>query len=98
RSISAFAGISGIDIRPGIRSSMNIDEQYLTVRELSEKIKYSHQTIYNMIHDGRFVRSEHYIKPSRKKVLFLWSAVRRWMESIEGSGDAIEISANSRQR
>lgn len=61
------------------------DEQYLTVKELSEKIKYSQQTIYNRIHDGIFIRGDHYIKPSRKKVLFLWSAVCKWLESIEAS-------------
>lgn len=68
---------------------MNNEERYLTVRELSEKIKYSQQSIYNMMHTKTFVRGEHYIKPSRKKVLFLWSAVHRWMESIEGSGDVM---------
>lgn len=72
---------------------MNIEEQYLTVKELSEKIKYSHQTIYNMIHKGCFVRGEHYIKPSRKKVLFLWSAICRWME---GPDDAIEPVATNK--
>lgn len=74
---------------------MNINEQYLTVKELSSKIKYSHQTIYNMIHKGYFVRGEHYIKPSRKKILFLWSAICGWMESREGSDDAIEPVAHN---
>jgi predicted DNA-binding transcriptional regulator AlpA len=76
---------------------MNIkDEQYLTVKELSAKIKYSQQTIYNMIHEGRFIRGEHYIKPSRKKVLFLWSAICMWMESTEVLGDEIQQSSKGK--
>ena len=59
----------------------NNDEMYLTVKELSEKIKYSQQSIYNMIHKGVFIKGTHYIKPSRKKVLFLWTAVHTWLES-----------------
>lgn len=59
----------------------NNDEIYLTVKELSEKVKYSQQSIYNMIHKGVFIKGTHYIKPSRKKVLFLWTAVYAWLES-----------------
>lgn len=62
---------------------MNINEQYLTVKELSIKIKYSRQTIYNMIHQQHFVKGKHYIKPSRKKILFLWSAIHNWLNSSE---------------
>ena len=57
------------------------NEIYLTVKELSEKIKYSQQSIYNMIHKGVFIKDTHYVKPSRKKVLFLWTAVHAWLES-----------------
>lgn len=57
------------------------DETYVTVKELSEKIKYSQQSIYNMIHDGVFIKGTHYVKPSRKKVLFLWTAIHAWLES-----------------
>jgi hypothetical protein len=61
---------------------MNInEEQYLTVKELSGKIKYSQQSIYNMIHNEIFIKDRHYIKPSRKKILFLWTAVQVWLES-----------------
>jgi len=65
------------------------DEQYLTVKELSVKIKFSQQTIYNMIHKGDFVKGIHYVKPRPKKVLFLWTAVCTWLESSEEA--AIEI-------
>ena len=65
------------------------DEQYLTVKELSEKIKFSRQSIYNMIYKGVFIKDTHYIKPSRKKVFFLWTAVHTWLES--SGGVTIEI-------
>lgn len=64
--------------------SISPDERYLTVKELSEKIKFSQQSIYNMIHKGVFVKGCHYIKPRPKKVLFLWSAVSIWLESQGG--------------
>lgn len=56
------------------------DEEYLTVSELSERVKYSRQTLYNMISMKRLIRGQHYLKPSRKKVLFIWSAIRAWLE------------------
>ena len=56
-------------------------EEYLTVNELSRKIKFAKQTIYNMIHKDIFIQSIHYIKPRPKKILFKWSAVKEWMES-----------------
>lgn len=58
-------------------------EIYLTVKELSEKIKYSKRSIYNLIYKGNFVKGVHYIKPSRKKVLFIWSAVCKWLDLPE---------------
>ena len=59
----------------------NNNEMYLTVKELSDKVKYSQQSIYNMIYKGIFIKGTHYIKPSRKKVLFLWTAIHDWLES-----------------
>ena len=54
-------------------------EEYLTVKELSERIKYEIQSIYNLIHRGQFILGIHYLKPSPKKILFLWSAILRWL-------------------
>ena len=54
-------------------------EEYLTVKELSEKIKFSKQSLYNLIHRGTFVLGKHYLKPTPKKVLFKWSGIRSWM-------------------
>jgi hypothetical protein len=59
---------------------MNDQEtEFLTVSELSSRLKFSRQTIYNMIFAKRFIKGEHYIKPSRKKILFMWPSVRSWL-------------------
>ena len=54
-------------------------EEYLTVKELSEKIKFSRQSLYNLIHQGTFVLGKDYLKPTPKKVLFKWTEIREWM-------------------
>ena len=54
-------------------------EEYLTVKELSDRIKFSKQSLYNLIHKGTFVLGKHYLKPTPKKVLFKWSEIRFWM-------------------
>jgi len=54
-------------------------EKYLTVKELSIKIKFSTQSLYNLIHKGTFVLGKHYLKPTPKKVLFKWTEIREWM-------------------
>ena len=55
-------------------------EEYLTVTELSAKIKFSKQTLYNLIYKGTFVIGKHYLKPSPKKILFKWSEIHNWMK------------------
>jgi len=54
--------------------------EYLSVKTLSEKIGYKVQSIYNMIHSGTFVLNKHYFKPTPKKILFKWDAVKQWIE------------------
>ncbi len=55
------------------------DDQFLTVDELSKRIKFSKQTIYNLISSKEFVLQEHYLKPRPKKILFRWQAIKAWM-------------------
>ena len=55
-------------------------EEYLTVNELSQRIKFAKQTIYNLIHKNVFVHGKHYEKPRPKKILFKWSKVKEWLE------------------
>jgi len=56
-------------------------EKFLTVKELSKQIKMAPQTIYNMIHRKEFTLGIHYVKPSRKKVLFKEAAIMDWLNS-----------------
>jgi hypothetical protein len=53
-------------------------QEYLSVKELSERIPYSEKTIRNLMVAGIFVRGEHYLKP-RGRVIFLWSKVQEWL-------------------
>jgi hypothetical protein len=55
-------------------------EEYLTVDELSSKIKYSKQSVYNLIYKKIFILGKHYFKPTPKKILFKWSEVQTWLE------------------
>ena len=54
-------------------------DEYLTVNELSARIKFSKQSLYNLIHKGSLVLGKHYLKPTPKKILFKWSEVQIWM-------------------
>jgi predicted DNA-binding transcriptional regulator AlpA len=68
-------------------SQTNLAEEYLTVEELSKRIRYSKQTLYNMISSKKFIKGQHYLKPSRKKVLFLWSGIQTWLEDQNSRSD-----------
>ncbi len=65
-------------------------EDFLTVKELSERIKYSRQTLYNLICKRQFILGKHYIKPTPKKVLFKWSEVEKWLEKTPDIKSTIE--------
>ena len=56
------------------------NDEYISVRKLSEIIGYKVQSIYNMIHKNTFILNQHYFKPTPKKILFKWSAVKLWLE------------------
>ena len=62
-----------------------IMEEYLTVDELGARIKFSKQSLYNLIHKGTFVLGRHYLKPTPKKVLFKWSEIQVWMGESSSS-------------
>lgn len=61
--------------------------EYLTVSELALRIKFSKQTVYNLISAGKFEKGRHYLKPSRKKILFIWSGVTQWLEERSNATD-----------
>ena len=54
-------------------------EEYLTVQELGERIKFSKQSVYNLSYKKKFTLGVHYLKPTPKKILFVWSQVEKWL-------------------
>ena len=62
-------------------------EEYVTVDELSSKIKFSKQSIYNLIYKKIFILGKHYFKPTPKKILFKWSEIQTW---VERSSDCVD--------
>ena len=54
-------------------------EEYLTTNELSKRIKMTPGSIRNLISSGRLILNVHYVKPTPKKLLFVWSAVEAWL-------------------
>lgn len=57
-------------------------EEYLTTVELSERIKMAPGTIRNLVWKKKFKENIHYVKPTEKKLLFIWSSVEAWLFSV----------------
>ena len=54
-------------------------EEYLTTAELSKRIKMAPGTIRNLVWKQEFKENTHYLKPTRRKLLFVWSQVEEWL-------------------
>jgi hypothetical protein len=54
-------------------------EEYLTTRQLSDRIKMAPGTIRNLIWQKKLKQNVHYVKPTGRKVLFVWSAIESWL-------------------
>ena len=65
------------------RTTMN--DEYFTIDEISSKIKFSKQSIYNLIHKKTLILGKHYFKPTPKKLLFKWDAIKAWIERDDSS-------------
>ena len=72
-------------------------EEYLTVAELSKRIKFSKQSIYNLINKKIFIIGKHYLKPRPKKILFKWSEIMTWMEQRAEPSDPESSNQLSQQ-
>jgi hypothetical protein len=59
--------------------SPTIIEEFLTTQELSQKIKMAPGTINNLVWKKELIENIHYLKPTPKKRLFMWSAVAAWL-------------------
>ena len=54
-------------------------EEYLTTIELGKRIKMAPGTIRNLVWKGEFQENVHYLKPTPRKLLFMWSAIEIWL-------------------
>ncbi|GEM_PF-869021 len=60
-------------------ANTDIVEEYLTTSELSKRIKMAPGTIRNLVWQNQLKKNIHYIKPSPRKLLFVWHTVESWL-------------------
>jgi hypothetical protein len=54
-------------------------EEFLTTNQLSDRIKMTPGTIRNLVWKNEFEEQIHYVKPTQRKLLFVWSAIEAWL-------------------
>jgi hypothetical protein len=57
-----------------------MSEEYLTIQELSARLKIKPKTIKNKMASGIFRKGVHYFSPAGLGPRFKWSAVVAWLE------------------
>ena len=57
-------------------------DEYLTTIELSQRIKMAPGTIRNLVWKNDLVEGVHYLKPTPRKLLFVWSAIEAWLHGL----------------
>ena len=67
-------------------------EEYLTINELSNRIKMTPGTIRNLIWKNSLIENVHYVKPTSRKLLFVWSAIEAWLYGKSVSNSVQEKS------
>jgi len=58
-------------------------EEYLTISELSSRLKVKPKTIKNKMVKGTFIKGVHFFSPPGMGPRFKWSAVVTWLEAGE---------------
>ena len=58
-------------------------EEYLTTKELSGRIKLAPGTIRNLVWKKVFQENVHFLRPTPRKILFMWSRIEAWLHSKE---------------
>ena len=96
-SWGAAAVEMGIDNEVHYMDDVSLDPQaekeYLSLEELVERIPYRPQTIRNLMSQGVLQEGTHYFKPTQRKIVFKWPAIRRWIEGKDREEDqAIPLS------
>lgn len=67
-----------------------IMDEYIPITEFCKLTGYKKQTVYNKIYRKELELGKHYVKPSRKKILFKRAPIRKWLEG--GSSPATKNS------
>lgn len=70
-----------------------IEEEYLTIEELGERLKLRPKTIKNKMASGIFRKGVHYFRPKGLGPRFKWSAVVLWLEERQepSNGDGLGL-------
>ena len=63
-----------------VKNGITTDE-YLTTAELSQRIKMAPGTIRNLVWRNQLQKGVHYIKPTPRKLLFVWSEIQVWLSN-----------------
>lgn len=56
------------------------EKEYLSLDELCQQIPYRPQTIRNLMSQGILLKGVHYFKPTSRRVVFKWAAIKNWVE------------------
>jgi hypothetical protein len=64
-------------------------EEYLTIMQLSDRIKMAPGTIRNLVWKKVFLQNTHYVKPTPRKILFIWSQVEEWLYQAEDQSSLV---------
>ena len=54
-------------------------EEYLTTKELAQRVKMAPGTIRNLVWKQELKENIHYVKPTPRKVLFIWAEIKKWL-------------------
>jgi hypothetical protein len=68
-------------------------EEYLTIEELSARLKLESKTIRNKMAAGIFRKGIHYFSPQGLRPRFKWSAIVAWLE--EKDAPLSEVAADA---
>jgi excisionase family DNA binding protein len=63
-----------------------IEPEYLTTREVAERLRWSVRTVRSKIGAGILRKGEHFFEPEGSQRRWKWSAVSRWLEGGRNDG------------
>jgi hypothetical protein len=61
-------------------------EEYLTIKEVAERLKVSPKTVRNKMSSQVFKEGVHYFRAPSLGARFKWSAIEKWIETENDSG------------